>query len=187
VSLVSVKRQRVLDFDIENRPLAYLGADFTTGEITAIAASWVGSNTVKCWLLGRDDPKVMLEEFRELWDQADIATGHFILGHDLPVISGAMIEYNLAPLGQKMIQDTKVHLNVHKHLSASQENLAAVLGVKATKYHMTNALWREANRLTPKGIEITRTRVVADVIQHKEMREQLLKYGYITPPVMWGP
>ena len=34
---VSARPLRVLDFDIENRPLSYLGSDFTTAEVTAIA------------------------------------------------------------------------------------------------------------------------------------------------------
>jgi hypothetical protein len=42
-----------LDFDIENRPLTYLGSDFTTAEVTAIAWAWTDApQHVTCHLLG---------------------------------------------------------------------------------------------------------------------------------------
>jgi hypothetical protein len=40
--------RRVLDFDIENRPLTYLGSDFTTAEVTAIAWAWTDARDVTC-------------------------------------------------------------------------------------------------------------------------------------------
>lgn len=179
---------RILDFDIENRPLAYLGGDFTTGEITAIAACWEGQpKSMHVWLLGRDAPADILEGFRAMYDDADIVTGHFIRGHDLPVINGAMLEQGLAPLGQKTTCDTKFDLGKRKHLSASQENLAAVLGVKSAKVHMSNADWREANRLTKKGLALTQARVTADVIQHIEMRRRLVDLGWLGAPKTWRP
>jgi hypothetical protein len=52
--LQPAERLRVLDFDIENRPLSYLGMDFTTAEITSIAASFEGSREIHTWLLGID-------------------------------------------------------------------------------------------------------------------------------------
>lgn len=179
----------ILDFDIENRPLAYLGPDFTTAEITAIAASYVGNQYVHCWVL---DPMVegsyrtMLEEFVKLYNSADIVTGHYIRGHDLPVINGALMELGLPTLGRKETSDTKIDLTERKYISASQENLAAMLGVRANKYHMTNAMWREANRLTNKGVEFTRKRVIDDVRQHKELRAKLIELGYLGPTVTWG-
>src|SRR5690242_8588722 len=92
-----LKQLRVLDFDIENRPLSYLGQDYTTGEITAIAASWEGEHHVKVWLLGRDSPDDMLRGFVDLYDQADIVTGHYIRKHDLPIINGALLERGMGP------------------------------------------------------------------------------------------
>ena len=43
---------KILDFDIENRPLSYGGQDFTFSDITAIAASWINENKVHVWALG---------------------------------------------------------------------------------------------------------------------------------------
>src|SRR5690348_4789906 len=83
----------ILDFDIENRPLSYLGMDFTTSEITAIACKWIDqpgspTSTVTSWLLGEDDPIRMLEQFSEVYAAADLVTGHYIRNHDLPIING---------------------------------------------------------------------------------------------------
>jgi hypothetical protein len=178
----------VLDFDIENRPLAYMGEDYTSGEITAIAACWHGKpKTMKVWLLGRDNPVDMLQEFRVLYDQADMVTGHYIRGHDLPVISGALIEHGLLPLAEKLTCDTKLDLVKHKHLSASQENLSISVGIPAGKVHMSNAEWREANRLTPEGLKLTEARAAGDVIQHMQLRDILVKRNLLRPPKVWRP
>lgn len=187
-----VSRQlRVLDFDIENRPLTYLGNDFTTAEITAIAASWGLDQPTEVVLLGDVDGYVdgekILDWFVELYDQADIVTGHYIKRHDLPIINGALLELGKAPLGPKLVSDTKVDLLYRAGVSASQESLAAMLGVPAPKIHMTQADWREGNRLTPKGLEATQKRVVGDVRQHMLMRKALIERGWLRPPSMWRP
>lgn len=178
---------RILDFDIENRPLAYLGPDFTTAEITAIAACWVGeSGSMTWWLLGEDSPKAMLEGFRRLYNKADMVTGHYIRKHDLPIINGSMLELGLESLEEKLTSDTKLDLVKNGHvISASQENLSATLGVDAPKIHMNNAMWRESNRLTTRGLAYTRQRVVGDVVQHMAMRKILLERDLLHDPKVW--
>lgn len=185
--LIRRKKLRVLDFDIENRPLSYLGQDFTTAEITAIAASFEGAREVFVWLLGEHDPEDMLEDFRYLYDEADIVTGHYIRRHDLPILSGAMMEYNLPPLGPKLTSDTKLDLKTASGLSLSQENLSEMLDLAAPKVHMNTPRWRRANRLTPEGLELTRKRVVGDIRQHKQLRKALLEADMLNPPVLWKP
>ena len=178
--------QRVLDFDIENRPLSYLGSDFTTAEITAIAWAWVDQpEDVTCVLLGIDDPVSMLQRFVAAYDQADMVTGHYITGHDLGHINAALMEYQLPTLGDKLVQDTKTQLVRRKGLSGSQENLAAMLLLAHDKVKMNQIKWRAANRLTPEGMALTRERVCGDVQQHIELRAKLLALGYLTPPVRW--
>jgi hypothetical protein len=177
---------RVLDFDIENRPLSYLGSDFTTAEVTAIAWAWCDQpQDVSCVLLGEVDPIEMLQRFVEVYNQADMVTGHYITGHDLIHINAALMEYRLPTLGDKRVQDTKVHLVRRKGISGSQENLAAMLLLEHDKVKMNQSKWRAANRLTPEGLAHTRERVVGDVQQHIELRARLLELGYLTPPTMW--
>lgn len=178
---------RQLDFDIENRPLSYLGMDFTTSDITAIAASWVGEKKVDVRLLGEVTTEEMLAWFVELYDQADLVTGHYIRMHDLPIINGALMEMGMPSLSQKLSSDTKLDMLKRKGISASQESIADMLGVPAPKVQMSQAKWRSANRLTAEGIAETRTRVVGDIRQHKQMRQAMLDAGILGPPKTWYP
>lgn len=176
---------KILDFDIENRPLTYLGQDFTTSDVTAIAAGFTDDDYVWCGLLGEMDQRRILTLFRSFYDAADIVTGHYIRKHDLPIINGAMVENGLPMLGPKLTVDTKLDLKTFSGVSKSQESLAAMLGIEQPKIHMTQGDWREANRLTPAGLAKTRERVVGDVKQHKELRARLADLGALRAPVMW--
>lgn len=178
---------RILDFDIENRPLSYLGSDFTTAEITAIGAGFCGESSIHCWLLGKDSPEDILESFVELYDAADMVTGHYIRKHDLPIVNGALMEYGMRPLKSKLTSDTKNDLLKRSGISASQENLAAMLDIVAPKIQMNQHKWRQANRLQEDGIELTRQRVVGDVVQHQQLRKRLIERGLLGPPKVWRP
>jgi hypothetical protein len=182
-----VRKLRVLDFDLENRPLTYLGSDFTTADITAIAAGFCGEKKIHCWLLGPDSTDEMLRGFVDLYDEADIATGHYIRRHDLPIINGALLEYGMPPLKRKLTSDTKLDLLKRAGVSAGQESLAAMMGTEAPKVQMNQPKWRTANRLEPDGIELTRQRVVGDIKQHQQMRQALLDRGWLGPPKTWSP
>jgi hypothetical protein len=188
-AVTDVTDLRVLDFDIENRPLAYWYDEKTTAEVTAIAASWEGSDFVHVRVLTRDQASgpAMLRWFAAMYDAADMVTGHFIRGHDLPLLNGAMIEHGIRPLGAKLVSDTRTDLYRRKDLSASQEALAGMYGLPEPKHHMAQFEWREANRLTPEGIAATRERVTADVKQHKALRARLLDADQLKPPTIWHP
>lgn len=177
---------RILDFDCEARPLSWYGGDFVTRELTAIAAQFIGEKRVYCWLLGRDDPIRMLKAFRRLYDQADMVTGHFIRGYDLPAVNAGMLEAGLPPLTAKLSHDTKLDLLRFSGLSKSQENLGALLHLEHPKVQMDQEKWREANRLTARGLALTRRRVVGDVRQHIELRARLLELGLLGPPRVWS-
>lgn len=186
--LLSMPAPKILDWDIENRPISY-GFDWTTADVTAIAAGWADQEQIDCWLVRdsrhKDDYYVMLENFRRLYDKADIVTGHYIRGHDLPIINGAMLEFGFPPLSPKMTIDTKNDLIKFKDLGKSQEALSEMLGVVSPKDHVTPTEWRWANRLqTP---SVTRRRVMADVKQHKEMRLALVAAGALKSPKVWRP
>ncbi len=183
-------RLRILDLDIENRPLSYLGQGFTTSEITAIASCWDGEpDTMECWLLGADEtPEEMLAAAWVRYNEADMVTGHYIKMHDLPHINGALLEYGLNPLPEKLVCDTKMDLIKKGDIfSASQENLCAMFGLKQPKIHMNTVLWREANRLTPAGLEATYKRAVGDVLQHMALRKELVKRDLLKAPRIWRP
>lgn len=195
---ISSRQLRVLDFDLENRPLSYMGGGFTSAEITAMAWSWVGSDQVFSLVLCAYDRfqdeaglnwnvELALGELVYHFSRADIVTGHYIRKHDLPMLSGALLERGLPPLPRLLTQDTHGDLQRRKDLSASQESLAAMYGLPEAKHHMSQAEWREANRLTPEGVTYTRKRVVDDVIQHKALRKRLLEAGALKAPKWWNP
>ena len=177
---------RILDFDIENRPLTYLGSDFTTAEVTAISWAWSDNpEDVTVYLLGETELPEILKAFCAVYDQADIVTGHFILGHDLPMINGALMEFGMPALSDKLVSDTKVHLLRAKGLSKSQESLGAMFHLDHDKVQMNQFKWRAANRLTPEGLNYVRERVAGDVRQHIALRAKLLEGGYLSGPRLW--
>jgi hypothetical protein len=179
---------RVLDFDVEARPLHWISGDYVSKEITAIAWAWTDQPAdVTCVLLGEMPPEDMLLMFCMAYDRADVVTGHYIRGYDLPMINGALTEYQLPTLSEKMTHDTKIDLVIRQGLSGSQENLGAMLGLVNPKVKMDQAKWRDANRLTPEGRLLARERVIGDVRQHIEMRQRMLELGYLSPPKRWKP
>lgn len=181
---------RILDIDCECRPLHWYGYDFVSKEITAIAYAWITKRPrVHVLLLNADGKNLaaILEQFRPVYDAADLVTGHFLRGFDLPLINGAMLDNSHPPLGKKLTQDTKLDLLKFQGLSKSQENLGALLGLRHPKVQMDQRKWREANRLTDEGIALTRKRVVGDVRQHIEMRARMLELGMLRAPRMWAP
>lgn len=178
---------RWLSFDLENRPLSYAGPDWTTAEVTAIAAMWVDGKRVKCWALGQVDAEEMLLGFKRLYDLADGVCGHFIRKHDLPILNGALLELGLPTLGPKLTCDTCLDLVRKKDMSASQESLGEMFGLSHPKEHMSQPAWRKANRLTPEGIKETRRRVIGDVRQNVALRSAMLARGLLKPPRVWTP
>ena len=183
--VVRSRPMRVLDFDVECRPLHFYG-DYVSKEITAIAWAWCDQpEDVTCCLLGEMALPDMLRRFRDAFDAADMLTGHFIRGFDLPLIQGQLTELQLPTLNDKNTHDTKLDLVRRHGFSGSQENLGATLGLTNPKVQMNQATWRAANRLTPEGLELVRERVIGDVKQHIEMRKRLLELGYLGPPTMW--
>lgn len=189
---VRLEPQRILDFDIETRRIGFhSGGRWKPDgcEPIAVAWSWTDEEKVDVIVLGADTIVAwdILDEFRDVYDQADIVTGHYIRPFDLPILNGAMMEYGLPPLDEKLTSDTKLDLVSRAGLSASQENLSALYELVQDKFHMNDHRWREAARLTPEGLERARRRVVDDVKQHKALRRVLIEAGFLKPPKVWRP
>ena len=195
------KGLRILDFDCEARPLSWYGGEFVTKELTAIACAFTpvkatSAVRIECWLLGTPEQQAkypdivsgpeMLANFVERYNEADLVTGHYIRGYDLPVINGALLEFGLPLLGDKLAQDTKTDLVKRSGLSVSMENLGALLDLKHEKVQMDQAKWRSANRLEFAGIMQTKKRVIGDVREHIEMRAKLLELGALRAPSVWS-
>jgi DNA polymerase elongation subunit (family B) len=182
---------KILDFDIETRLVGFYEAGRFKpkgSEPTAIAASWVGSDEVSIWLQPEYAVEEMLLYFAELYEQADIVTGHYIRKFDLPILQGSMFEHGIPLLDPlKLVQDTQVDLKPFDGLSKSQENLAEMLEIEESKFKMNDVKWRRSTRLQPEGIALARKRATQDVIQHKQLRKALLEAGVLNPPTLWNP
>jgi hypothetical protein len=202
--VIAGRRLRILDFDIENRPLSYWVPDNPTAEITSIASCWADDPAsmevlllgVECRHHGWDCPDLvpgemsgidMLTRFVARYNEADMVTGHYIRKHDLPIINAMLMEVGLPGLEPKLSCDTKLDMTKKADLPATQEFLLEALDVPARKYHMTQRDWREANRLSPEGLHKTRERVASDVRGHMELRLAMLERGLLKGPRVWNP
>lgn len=188
---IGSKQPKILDFDIESRPLGWYGGDFVHSEPTIIAASWIGDDEVFSWNLSqrnhRSSMTRMLLGFKKLYDEADIVTGHYIRGYDLTRIQSALFEFELPLLEEKWTSDTKEDLIKLTGISKSQQNIGSVVETEAPKVGMSMMDWRKANRLEPDGIALALERCIGDVIQHKQMRQQLIDAGVLKPGKLWTP
>lgn len=185
---------RILDFDIENRPLSYWVPDMPTAEITAIASCWTDDpSSMEVLLLGELDGREILERFVTRYNEAHMVTGHYIRKHDLPIINAMLMEEGLPLLSAKLTCDTRLDMFKKSSIPATQEFLLEVLEVKDVygkplqKFHMSQSDWREANRLTPAGLEKTRERVASDVFDHIHLRRAMLDRGMLKSPSTWKP
>lgn len=186
----------ILDFDVECRPMAWYGGDWVTKEITAYAWRFTHEpeEATKVWLLTpsktwsqhQSKKRKGLERFIKDYNKADMVTGHFIRGFDLPLINGACIRLRLPPLSAKLSHDTKGDLIRMSGLSKSQENLAAYFDLKHSKEKMNTHTWEIANSLVQEGRIETKRRVIGDVNQHCEFREELLARHALQPPKVWS-
>lgn len=195
MQLARKRRQRILDFDCECRPIAWYGGDWVTKQPTAIAWKFIGERGgVEVALIGEsdrssrvlDEERAMLAAFVEAYDAADIVTGHYIRGFDLPLVNGALMRLGMPTLGPKDTHDTKGDLIKGQGISKSQENLGAMYELRHPKVGMNTGLWAAGNMLLPEGIKATRKRVVGDVRQHIALREAMLERGHLGPVQSWS-
>lgn len=185
--LQSKKKIKILDFDIENRPLSYWIADGKpTAEITAISSCWIDDPTsMETHLLGYDTLQDILNAFVSRYNEADMVVGHFIRKHDLPMINGALLELGMPQLGPKLTTDTRLDMRVKGDIPATQEYLSELFELPLPKIHMSQVAWRESNRLTDKGLALTKTRSVGDVYQNILLYKYMVKHNFLKGPKVW--
>lgn len=179
-----------LDFDIEARPLGWLGGDWVHKEVTAIGWCWMdGESRPEVAVLTKDQrsAKTMMRRFWEAYNRADMVVGHYIRSYDLPTLQAEYMELGMPLLGEKLTHDTKNDLLKHQGISKSQEAMGAMMGIEAPKVQMNVPKWREANRLTETGIRLTKERVVGDVVQNMQLHAELVKRGLLSMPKLWTP
>lgn len=178
---------RILDLDAECLPGHWIGGDWVSKIMTAIAWSWVGQTAVAVMTHYDHEPEEMAVKVAEQIEEADVVVGHFIRGFDLRLINGNLLRGKNRSLRQVMTHDTKLDLKVTGGRSLSQKNLAAELGLRHPKIDVTLPEWEGFNLrrrgFKQKGID----RVRGDVLQNKEMYERLKLLGWLKAPSLWTP
>ncbi len=182
------KSLRILDWDSECRPMHY--SEFRDeSQITAIAWSWIGERKIEHEVLRQNlsNERRMLERFLKAYDEADILTGHFLVGHDLRLLTDHCIRFGWPLPAPKVVQDTKTLMPVVRGLGLSQENLSTLFELDEKKHRMNGRRWAVTNTLAQGGREEARQRCVRDVRQHKALRKKLVEQGYLDAPRRWSP
>lgn len=190
--------ERILGFDLENRPLAYWYDGQTTSEITAFGWKWVGESEVHTMLLRHDtffqcddgsriQDGAAYDRFVEELSSADLVFGHNIRRHDLPILQAALLRREKPILPVIKTTDTLSDYPKRSGMSASLENLVQLYGLSMPKKGMGQVAWEKANRLQDDGIELAQERVVSDVILQEELRDKLLSLSLLSNPKDWKP
>lgn len=174
---------RVLDFDIETVAAGFADPEWVPQDVTVIAWSWVGEDKVYSVTRLKGVEK-MLEEFRSVYNEADVLTGHNIVRFDLPVLNADFIRHGLAPLGAKLTQDT-MRLPKSKGLKKGQDVLGKMLNTPSDKLPLNWWEWRAA--YAEPGWKTVVQRCESDVVQHKQIRAALLERGILGAPARWKP
>ena len=178
-----------MDFDVETIAAGFADPQWVPNRITAIAWSWLHEDDVHtrtildytrgltpfldAFFLGCGP---LLKEFVEVFNQADVVTGHNIGRFDLGVMNAELMRRQLPVLEKKPVIDT-IRLKRSKGFKKGQDVMADVLDVPAEKKAMNWAQWQRAYA-TPGWPEV-RERVSGDVIQHKLLLGRLLELGYL--------
>jgi hypothetical protein len=179
---------RRLHFDTEAQPGHWIGGDYVSKLLTAVAWAWDDKPDDVTVLTHFDTPpaELALKLGAELV-AADIVTGHYIRGFDLPLINGQLLSAGYGSLPRLMTVDTKLDLVRSHGRSLSQKNLAGQLGVEAPKVDLTLYEWEQFNDRIPGSEYLGVARVIGDVRQHIQMYGQLVEHGWLQGARAWTP
>jgi hypothetical protein len=88
---------RILHFDCECRPGAWIGGDYVSRSLTAVAWCFRDEETTHSAILSPEDTNTrrLLKEFFPAYDAADVVTLHYSRSFDLPLISHELHEHAL--------------------------------------------------------------------------------------------
>jgi hypothetical protein len=171
-----VDATRRLHFDCECRPGAWIGGDYVSRSLTAIAWQFADEDKVHSVILSRRDKDThrLLEAFLPVYNKADVVSGHFIRGFDLPLLAHECQDNQMPLLEEKLSVDTKLDLVRGIGGSKSQENLSAQYELAHPKIGMSVPEWESFNLwLSEAGTAAVLERVIGDVDQHVELYSKL--------------
>ena len=174
---------KVLDFDIETVAAGFADPQWVPQKVTVIAWSWIDSEKVEV-RTRLDGVMQMVEDFFQVYDKADMVTGHNLLRFDLPVLNSECLRLGLTSLGPKLVQDT-MRIVKTKGFKKGQDNIGKLLRLPLDKMPLTWQEWQDAYE--EKDWATVKERAASDVLQHKLMRAEMLERGWLLPPRVWKP
>jgi hypothetical protein len=182
------RQLKILDFDCEALPGHWIGGDYVSKIITAVAFAWRHiPDQVSYMTHYQYSPSEMSVTLADELRAADIVTGHYIRGFDLTLVNGMLLRAGEGPLPKLTTVDTKLDLNKAHGRSLSQKNLASLVGVNLPKIDVTLTEWEGFNLREPGFEEAGVKRVTGDVKQHLELYDRLIDMGWVTTPSTWSP
>lgn len=195
------KHENFLCWDLENRPSAYWYNGECTSEITAFGWRWNKQGPVQVWLLNRSgdyesrrkdgrriiqSPALMFEHFADELRRADVAYGHNIRRHDLPMLNAGLMREQLPPLKGIKNQDTCSDFPKINGMSKSLESLCEYYGIEGEKLHMGIVRWEKSNKLFDHGVLMASKRVSTDVELQEKLRDHMEGLGLLKPARVWS-
>lgn len=182
---------RILDFDIETRAAGYADPAWVPDDVTCYAWSWIGDDEVVVSVAGPDacfgpyrKQREWLRPLRTAICRADTITGHNILRFDLRVLNANFMRFGLDPLPELRVEDT-IRLPKSKGLKKGQDNIGDLLGIPLHKLPLNHQQWDMAYR--ERGWPVVKERCSTDVQQHKLIREEMIRRGWLREPRTWKP
>lgn len=180
-------------FDIETRSLGFHnGGAFKPIGSGPIAVSWrilggeADDMVAVHWDYAQAEGKLMAF-FDDFLSRVDVVLGHNIRDFDLPVLNGWRLELGMRPFKPITFIDTLRHLKKTAGRSRSMANLAASMGIKDEKPHVTDHQWRRAGAGDPDVLEYIRRRCHDDVVLNIHLYEQLRDRGWLGGRKVWTP
>lgn len=185
---------RILDFDVETIAAGFADPEWVPQKITCVAWSWADATRNEDWAVESRISGVeglfsyptkrakMLAALLDQINQADMLTGHNIVRFDLPVINAECVRLGLEPVRSAFVQDT-IRLVRSKGLKKGQDALGHLFKTREEKMALDWQQWQDA--YGEKGWELVRSRCESDVVQHKQLRLELIERGLLRPGVHW--
>lgn len=192
---ISQRPTRALAFDFECLATGYSDPSWVPQVTTVISYSWIGSDKVDtlavCDYTKNQMPHInkaaqreMLSRFLAVYEEADELSFHNGRRYDQPILNGMCWWAGLPPIAPKPTVDT-IDLGKVKGIKKGQDNMGILLGVPVHKMSLNHSEWVQA--YAEPGWPLVRDRCASDVVQHKLIRAEMKKQGWLRQTRTWRP
>lgn len=190
-----VRPLRSLAFDFEALATGYADPAWVPQVTTVISYSWLDENDVTTLAvcdyskgqmphIDKAAQRKMLTDFLAVYNQADEVSFHNGRRYDQPVLNGMCWWVGLPPVASKPTIDT-IDLGKVKGVKKGQDNMGVLLGIPVHKLSLNHEEWIAA--YAERGWPVVKERCSSDVIQHKMIRAEMRKRGWLRPARRWRP